>query len=366
MSETGVADGSRTTPPPRLPAFEPLRAAGDLLDRRIPTRGVFREFLARRAVQGFFALACLVIGVQFSRFVDAISRPDGPVPVRPAGAEAFLPISGLMGLLDWIYQGAINVIHPAATILLLLFLAMALLLRKAFCSWVCPIGLISDELARLGRFVFGRTFRPWRPVDFVLRGLKYFLLLFFVQAIVRMSPEALSAWIYGNYNRVTDIKMYLFFADLSWLAATVLAALALGSVLIRGFWCRYLCPYGALLGLFSWISPTRIHRHDDACTQCGYCDRVCPSRLPVSRKATIRSVECTGCLDCVASCPHPGALDVRFAGRPLRPAVFAAVLMALFLVGWSGARAFDVWHNEIPAAEYRWHMQRLDSYGHPR
>ncbi|RMF73834.1 MAG: 4Fe-4S binding protein [Acidobacteria bacterium] len=366
MSDQGIA-GSADTRLPRLPALAPAAAAaGAALDRRLPRRGVFRVFVARRVVQGFFALVCVLLGVQFGRFVEAISRPDGPVPARPPGVEAFLPISGLMGLLDWIYQGAINVIHPAATILLLIFLAMAVLLRKAFCSWVCPIGLISDELARVGRFVFGRTFRPWWPVDVLLRGLKYLLLAFFVWAIVRMSPEQLSAWIYGGYNRVTDIKMYLFFAHLSWTAATVLAALAVLSIVIRGFWCRYLCPYGALLGLFSWISPTRIHRHEDACTQCGYCDRVCPSRLPVSRKATIRSVECTGCLDCVASCPHPGALDVRFGGRPLRPVVFAALLMGLFVAGWSGARVFDLWHNDIPAAEYRLHMQRIDSYSHPR
>ena len=366
MSDPGVAAGANGRPF-RLPSLGPaVAAAGATLDRPLPRRGVFRVFVARRAVQGFFALVCVLLGVQFGRFVSAISRPGVPVPERPPGVEAFLPISGLMGLLDWIYQGAINMIHPAATILLLIFLAMAVLLRKAFCSWVCPIGLLSDQLARIGRFVFGRTFRPWKPVDIALRSLKYLLLAFFVWAIFRMSPQQLSAWIHGGYNRVTDIKMYLFFAHLGWTAATVLAALALLSIVIRGFWCRYLCPYGALLGLFSWISPTRIHRHEDACTQCGYCDRVCPSRLPVSRRATIRSVECTGCLDCVASCPHPGALDVRLAGRPLRPAAFAALLMALFLAGWSGARVFGVWQNGISAAEYRMHMQRIETYAHPR
>ena len=62
------------------------------------------------------------------------------------GVDAFLPISGLMGIFDWAYQGELNGVHPAATVLVIFALVLAIALRKSFCSWVCPIGFISDHL----------------------------------------------------------------------------------------------------------------------------------------------------------------------------------------------------------------------------
>ncbi len=97
-----------------------------------------RTFRVRLLVQGVFAIICLLMGIQFARWVTAAGAGVLPLPKRPAGVEAFLPISGLMGLLDWAYQGSLNVIHPAATVLVLLAIAVALLLRKSFCSWICP------------------------------------------------------------------------------------------------------------------------------------------------------------------------------------------------------------------------------------
>ena len=128
--------------------------------------------------------------------------------------EGFLPISGMMGLLDWFYQGTLNRVHPAATMLFVIVVVVAFVARKSFCSWICPVGLLSETLARLGRKLFGRNFRPWRWLDIPLRGLKYLLLFFFVQAIVGMSGAALQAFIESPYNRVADVKMGLFFVRL--------------------------------------------------------------------------------------------------------------------------------------------------------
>ncbi len=91
-----------------------------------------RTFRIRIVVQSVFALTSVLIGIQLSRFYLAAQAGSLPLPSRPAGAEGYLPISGLMGILDWIYQGTLNVIHPAATVLVLVALAMALLLRGAF------------------------------------------------------------------------------------------------------------------------------------------------------------------------------------------------------------------------------------------
>ncbi len=326
-----------------------------------------RSFRVRIVVQGGFALACVLIGIQFMRFYRAAAAGALPLPSRPSGVEGFLPISGLMGLVDWIRRGTLNPIHPAATILLLVAIVLALLLRRSFCSWVCPIGFLSDTLARFGRWAFGRNYRPWRWLDIPLRSLKYLLLAIFVGAILSMSGPALEAFIHSPYNQVADVKTGLFFAHMGLTAAIVMSVLLVGSVFIRGFWCRYLCPYGALLGFFSRLSPVRVTRDADACVDCTLCDRACGARLPVSTLDTVRSVECTGCFDCVAACPIEGALTIRTRRRNVRPVTYAAAVVLLFLAGYVTARATGVWHTSIDDATYVQDIRHIDSgtYAHP-
>jgi polyferredoxin len=327
----------------------------------------YKSFRLRVIVQTGFALGCTLLGAQFARFVGAAHRGLTPLPHRPPGVEGFLPISGLMGSVDWVRQGTLNQVHPAATMLFLLAVAMAILLRKSFCSWVCPVGFLSESLARSGRRLLGRNFRPWKFLDVPLRGLKYLLLAFFVWAIFHMDAAALHAFIESPYNRVADVKTGMFFVQLGAAGATVLLVLAALSVLIQGVWCRYLCPYGALLGLFSWLSPTRIVRSPASCIDCGLCDKVCMSRLPVSRGLSVVSPECTGCLDCVAACPIQDALGVRTVHRPLSFPAYATAVLLLFFTGYFGARAFGLWDNRISDREYVERIQEdaRASYIHP-
>ncbi len=327
-----------------------------------------RTFRIRIVVQSVFALTSVLIGIQLSRFYLAAQAGTLPLPPRPAGAEGYLPISGLMGILDWLYQGTLNAIHPAATVLVLVALAMAFFLRKAFCSWVCPVGFLSEVLARFGRWSFGRNFRIWRWLDIPLRSLKYLLLAFFLGAILAMSAAELQAFIQSPYNRVAEVKMGLFFLELERTGIIVIGSLILASVFVQGAWCRYLCPYGALLGLFSWLSPTRITRDAELCVDCGICDRACMARLNVSQVGRIASPECLGCLDCVAVCPVPEALEVRTAGRRrVSPMVFAAAVVGLLLAGYLGAHATGSWSNQIPDHEYVDRIQNIHSgaYAHP-
>jgi ferredoxin len=91
------------------------------------------------------------------------------------------------------------------------------------------------------------------------------------------------------------------------------------------------------------------------------------SRLPVSSLDRIVSVECTGCMDCVAVCPRPEALGMFVGRRRVSPLAYGAALMALFMAGYVGARATGVWDNDIADVEYVERIQNMDSgeYGHP-
>ncbi len=215
-----------------------------------------------------------------------------------------------MNLKYWLSTGRIPASHPAALFLLVTFLAIAFLLRKAFCSWLCPVGSLSEYLWRAGRQIFGRNFQLPRWLDLPLRSLKYLLLGFFVWAVAHMSGDAIEQFMRSPYGAIADVRMLNFFRDLGETAAIVLGFLVVASVLVQNFWCRYLCPYGALLGLTSVLSPLRIRRSVPACIDCAKCAKVCPSALPVDKLITIRSAECSGCLECVAVCPSEGALHL--------------------------------------------------------
>ncbi len=330
-------------------------------------RKAHRSWRLRNLIHTAFLGVSVVIGVMFYRFVRAAATGSFPLPDRPAGVESFLPISGAMGLKHWWLTGTLNDIHPAATIIFVLALVLALLLRKSFCSWICSVGWLSEKLAAVGRRLFGRNFRlhPW--ADIPLRGLKYFVLGFFAVEIWRMNAVALGAFLNTPYNRVADVKLGLFFANLGGVGLGIVVGLVVASLLVQGAWCRYLCPYGALLGLFSRLSPVRIRRDPVSCTNCGLCDRVCMSRLPVSTSIDMRDAECTGCLDCLAVCPAQEALTLRAGPKRVPVWTFALLLLAIYLGGYVTARGLGLWDTAIGDLEYAARIQNIHGpeYGHP-
>ena len=338
------------------------------MKRQVDLKPKIKSYPWRRTIQISFLLLNVLLGYLFYRFVSAAQGlADPPFPRRPPGVEGWLPISGLMGLIDWIATGTLNTIHPAATILVVTFILVAFLLRKSFCGWLCPVGTISDGLANLGKRVFKRNFKPPRWLDYPLMGIKYLLLGFFLWAFVTMGTAGIHEFIQSPYNQVADVKMLLFFAQLSTTAGIVLIGLAVGSIFIQGFWCRYLCPYGALLGLFSWMSPVKVRRNSTTCIDCAKCDKICPARLPIMAKEKIKSVECTGCMECVLVCPVKDTLDMGTKKTKLSPARLSLLLGIMFIVLWLGARLSGAWQNSVTDQQYRDHISKLNSgeYGHP-
>lgn len=249
-----------------------------------------RSQLFRRTFQIAFLLLNLWIGGAFYFWVRGFELGiHDRNSLRPAGVEGWLPIAGLMNLKYWLTSGHLPGIHPAALFLFLSFLAIAFLFRKAFCSWLCPVGTLSEFLWRAGRRILRRNFSLPRWLDLPLRSLKYVLLGFFVWAVGNMSADAVEEFMRSPYGVIADVRMLNFFRYVGGTAAVILALLVVASVLVQNFWCRYLCPYGALLGIASLLSPFRIRRSADACIDCAKCAKACPSALPVDKLVSIKS-----------------------------------------------------------------------------
>jgi len=326
---------------------------------------------SRHLVQAGFLLAVLWIGWQFTRWVHGLEVGQ-VVGERPPGVEGFLPIAALLGLRHLFLTGEVHPVHPAGLVILVLALALGLLAKKAFCSWTCPVGTLAEMLAAPSRRLFRGKMKLPRLLDLPLRSLKYLVLAFFAHAVFfQMDPAAVSDFLDSPYNRVADVKMLFFFERLSPFAGGVLLALVALSVVVPYFWCRYLCPYGALLGALSLLSPLKVRRHAPSCIDCGRCTQACPQHLPVERLVRVRSDECFGCLSCVAACPVTRALRVETPAPwrlAIRPSAFAALVVGLFAFGIVLARASGHWRSSISTGEYANRIRAIDSpaYAHER
>jgi len=109
----------------------------------------------RHIAQGIFVAINAWIGIQFYLWVRFFERGGSGLYVnRPAGVEGWLPIAGLMNTKYFLLTGVVPSIHPAAMFLFMAFAGMSLMLKKSFCSWLCPVGTLSEYLGRIGHRLF--------------------------------------------------------------------------------------------------------------------------------------------------------------------------------------------------------------------
>ncbi len=200
-------------------------------------------------------------------------------------------------------------------------LLATLLLGRIFCSWICPVGFLlelSDKLRGVLRFL---EIKP-RNLRFSF-GMKYSLLavgllltaLSATPVLAYVYPPAvfnreLHDLVFAMFDRAENGKPGLWLGGLSWMAM-LLAAIALFEVLLsRRWWCRYVCPGGALYALLGWSRPLRVKLKREACTDCAACTAACPMGLNPMKGQM--GIECDNCGVCITACGDD-ALDYGFA-----------------------------------------------------
>lgn len=326
----------------------------------------------RFVIQIAFALLCIWIGIEFGQFISYLeSNGAAEFHQRPPGVEGFLPISALMSVVYFLQTGKVHDVHPAGFFIFLAIVGVSLSFGKAFCSWLCPVGFVSELVGDFGEKVwkklFKRRFKLPRVIDYPLRSVKYLLLAFFAFAIFSMTETALSFFLSDTYNIAADVKMYYFFANISRFSLIVIGVLFLLSVVIRNFWCRYLCPYGALLGLVGFLSPNKIKRNAVSCIDCGLCAKACPSFIKVDKIKTVYSDECTSCLSCVDACPVAETLEVtNILGKKKISKNIIALGVVLIFVAFTGIGMLTgQWQNGVSKEKYLKIHKNVETIGHP-
>lgn len=324
-------------------------------------------------IQLAFSLLCIWIGIEFHIFIQDLqnSSIQGEL-YRPPGVEGFLPISSLMNLTYWIYSGSIHSFHPAGLFIFLAIILMSFLVGKSFCSWFCPVGFLSELVGDFGekvsRKLFKKRIKLPKLLDYPLRSLKYLILFFFANVIfLSMNEMALKIFLDGDYNLMSDVKMYFFFANITPFAFTVITVLFFLSIVFRNFWCRYLCPYGALLGILGLISPVKIKRDQSSCIDCSKCAKVCPSFIKVDKVKTVISDECVSCYQCIDSCPEKNTLKIStpLSENLLTIRMIPLFLLLIFFVITGIGMITGNWQNKVKTDRYRELMKNVQSLGHP-
>ena len=250
--------------------------------------------------------------------------PTGSPPL-----DVYCPFGGIEGLYRYAVMGElIPRIQTSNFVILVGVLVMTLLVKSAFCSWVCPLGSVQEWLGKLGRALFGRSFSPPARIDGALRYLKYVVLI-----VVFVG----SAWAGSLVFRAYDPFIALFhlgWGHVVWTAYLVLIATLIAGVFVFRPWCRYLCPFGAVLAPLGKLSLIKPVRDADACEMCKRCDKACQMGIAVSEGTRVSSAECHACLDCIAADPHPGSLTLQTKAGQRMPLIVVPIVVFVCIFGF--------------------------------
>lgn len=278
-----------------------------------------RSRMARWGVLGLVLVAITAL-VTAHQYVNGFGKP--------VGVDALCPFGGVETLFTLISgAGFIEKTAASAVVLLVGAIGLTLLSRRSFCGQICPLGTLQGMFGSLGAKLF-RT-RPVLPrgVDRVARYLKYAVLAVF--AVWTWQAAELVMRPYDPWVAFTHLTSAELLAEFGVGLAVLGVALA-GSVVYERFFCKYLCPMGAFLGVFSKVSAFGIERDAGACISCAACDSACPMNVAVSSADRVTSSECISCNECVNSCPAAGALEiVSPVGRRVSPAAMTGLVVGV-------------------------------------
>ncbi len=319
----------------------------------------------------------------------------------PANPEAYCPMGGLQALTTFFVRGSLPCSMSMVQIVMGIVLAAAVVLfSKLFCGYLCPLGTVQDLLMKLRNTIGWRgiVVKNGTVADKVLRVIKY-VLLFWIFYSTATASELFCKNLDPYYAVATGFKGEITL----WMSLISVAAVILCGFMVNMFWCKYLCPLGAIsnsLKFWVWIvvlvaayyllgtigvnvpwwallaafcvvgylleilcgkprlQVLHIMKNDSKCTHCGLCTKACPYGIDVAgcRAGAVNAVDCTLCGECTAVCPvdaiHTGVCvkGGRNVWNVLTPAVIALVLMGIGL--WAGGR------YELPTINVTWGIEQ--------
>lgn len=263
----------------------------------------------RRIVQVAFFVIVAAIAINHS----LESTGNNIAVLSTASLHAICPFGGVVSIYEYASQGTFTKkIHESSFILMIIAFLLALLVGPAFCGWICPMGTIQEWFGRLGDRLFGKRRRKWKlrflpyRVDKWLRYLRYGVLVWVLYVTARSGKL-----LFADYDPYYALFNF-WSGEVALSGLIVLAVILLLSLFVERPFCKYACPYGAVLGLFNFVRIFKIRRNPTSCIDCGACTKNCPMDIPVDKAITVYDHQCISCLDCTSenACPVADTVEL--------------------------------------------------------
>lgn len=248
--------------------------------------------------------------------------------------HALCPYGGLESMLSLVAVGTfIKRIVVGTFVLFGSTMLLSLAMRRSFCGQICALGALQEFFGKLGQKLFHKRLTVPKKLDGVLRYLKYVVLA----VTVAMAWITGELWItpYDPFNALGHLADFNALTTSYLVGFIVLILSLLGSAVYDRFFCKYLCPAGALYGVVGKASPYMVRVEESACIRCGKCNRACPMNVDVmnAKNGRVTSAECINCNECVHSCPVEGAIHTGYSKKAkIHPLVATLLALALFFV----------------------------------
>lgn len=257
--------------------------------------------------------------------------------------HALCPFGGLESLYTLFTTGGfIEKIFSGTIILFVITLVLAIIFRRSFCGLICPFGAIQEFFAKIGQRVFKKKFIMPGKIDKPLRYLKYVILaitVFYAWKTAGLWMAPYDPW--SAYSHLPE-GIASVWAE-SAIGLILLVITVVGSLIYDRFFCKYLCPVGALYAIVGKFSPYRVVRNEDKCIDCGICSKKCPVNIDVQHLKEIKTAECISCQTCVLNCPKAGALQLKQGKRTISPIITIIIVMAIFFGSIFATQALGIY-----------------------
>lgn len=253
----------------------------------------------------FFAL---MLSIAINHTLEELGRA---IPwLSAASIHGICPFGGVVSIYQYATTGTlVQKVHEASFVLMAIVVFLAIAFGPVFCGWICPMGTIQEWFGRIGRKVFKKRYNAFVPqkIDRVLRYLRYLVLIWVIYMTAATGTLIFEAWdpYYTMFNLWSD--------ELAWSGVAILALVLGLSLFVERPFCKYACPFGAVLGITNLFRIFGIRRNASTCINCSLCDKTCPMNIPVSASGVVRDHQCISCMKCTSdqACPVPKTVELR-------------------------------------------------------